>query len=209
MTTTMMGSNNPITVPRVASSSRSWFDAERSSMVSNSPLVSPDATMCTIMGGKNASCDSARFKLEPSCTLAATSLLAARNTRLFITAPAMRRASSNGTPDAIKILKVDENRAVSIPMSTRRIPGIRSRPASDIFLYVGFFNNRRIMMTSATIARPRIHPWLVRKSLVAMSATVKGGKSVLVWAKMPTISGTTKTMSAVTTAIATPMRTKG
>ena len=149
MNTTISGSIKLIRVPSVISSSRSWLVAERSSMVSSSPLASPLATMCTIIGGKRPLSRNARFKLAPSCTCSDTASLSSRSTRLVNTCPAIRRDSSRGTPLAIRILSVEAKRAVSIEINTRDTPGIRSSALCQRFLRPGSRNKCRSIKNSA------------------------------------------------------------
>ena len=121
-----MGSNTPRAMFTWVSNSLSWLSAARSSMLSSSPLCSPEAIMCSIMGGKILVSSSALRRLVPSRTRSVASPIRWRAKSLESTSPEIFIPSSSGTALALRMLKVRAKRAVLRPRLTRPMTGRRS-----------------------------------------------------------------------------------
>ena len=115
ITINIMGPNrlNKTLIRRSASCC--WCFATRLNISSSSPLDSPLAIICNIMGGKLPLRSSALERLVPSLTFEVASLTRSLSHAFDNTSPAIRIASTNGTPDEARMLNVLANWAVLVP----------------------------------------------------------------------------------------------
>ena len=123
MTTISAGSKAFNEILTKASNSLSWLSAARPNICSSSPLFSPLAIICSIIGGKSLVCSKDTRKLVPSRTFSAANLTCCLIYKLPSTSPEIFILSNRGTALADNMLSVRANRAVFKPFTTFPKPG--------------------------------------------------------------------------------------
>src|SRR6185312_15657662 len=153
-----------------------------------------------VMGGNSLLVDSERPIAAPSRTRAAASATASRIGRFVTTSPAIRKASSTGTEDPERMLKVRVKRAVLKPRESLPMSGIRSIERCHLRRAAGLRSQRLKRTTATTTAMIRYKPFERAKSLVEISSWVIHGNLALLASNTATTLGTTKVIRPATIA---------